>query len=489
VRPVVGIRARLAIALIVVVAGALAGAYLMVVPSLERRLVEAKLDQLQTNAEQLATILATRAFVDDLDVQVASASAIYSSGVAVFNVYGTPPALFTASYAATPGPETLARDTVALGAARSAAVTRGRVVRGGRQYAEVAVPIYNGPPIVRFGEDRSGLGTADLLLFTDSLGDQLATVKLIERRLVYAAAVAIAIAIALGSVAAALHARRIRRIERAAHRIAAGTFDEPLEDAGRDEVGELARAFDRMRVRLGSLDTARREFVANASHELRTPLFSLAGFLELLDDEDLDEETRRGFLATTREQVERMATLAAHLLDLSRLDAGRLRVEREDVDLADAARVVVEELAPLAAASGHVLELEAGEQVFATADEERVIQVLRALAGNALVHTRPGTRVVVRACRRPGGAVIEVEDDGDGIPAEHLGGIFERFYRVEGTRASGSGLGLAIARELAAVMDGELAVTSRPGHTVFALTLPPSAAEAGAPRDAVAVST
>ena len=132
-----------------------------------------------------------------------------------------------------------------------------------------------------------------------------------------------------------------------------------MVDLGDDELGELAAAFERMRVQLSQLDTARKEFVANASHELRTPLFSLAGFLELMADEDLDEETRAGFLATTREQVERLTKLAADLLDLSRMDAGRLRVEREEVVLADAARVLVDELTPLAEATGHRFVLQA----------------------------------------------------------------------------------------------------------------------------------
>ena len=127
-----------------------------------------------------------------------------------------------------------------------------------------------------------------------------------------------------------------------------------------------------MRVQLAQLDTARKEFVANASHELRTPLFSLAGFLELMADEDLDEETRAGFLATTREQVERLTKLAADLLDLSRMDAGRLRVEREEVALADTARLLVDELAPLAEATGHTVTVEADADAWAVADEERV---------------------------------------------------------------------------------------------------------------------
>src|SRR5262245_64981800 len=92
-----------------------------------------------------------------------------------------------------------------------------------------------------------------------------------------------------------------------------------------------------MRQRLAQLDDARRAFIANASHELRTPLFSLGGFLELFQDEDLDEETRQEFLNTMSEQVERLQKLATDLLDLSALDAGRLRVDREPVDMADVA--------------------------------------------------------------------------------------------------------------------------------------------------------
>ena len=210
-----------------------------------------------------------------------------------------------ADSAATAGP--VSDDPVALETARTTRVARGRVQRGGRPFGEVAVPL---------------LPSGNVLLLSTSIEDQLATVRVVKRRLLYATGVALAIAAILGTGAATLHARRIRRLERAANRIAEGQFDEPVVDLGDDELGELAAAFERMRVQLSQLDTARKEFVANASHELRTPLFSLAGFLELMADEDLDEETRAGFLATTREQVDRLTKLAADLLDLSRLDAG-----------------------------------------------------------------------------------------------------------------------------------------------------------------------
>jgi two-component system, OmpR family, sensor kinase len=311
-----------------------------------------------------------------------------------------------------------------------------------------------------------------VMLLSSSLSDQLATVALVKRRLLYATVVALSIAVLLGFVVAAIHARRLGRLQTAADRIAEGAFDEPIVDDADDEVGQLAASFDRMRIQLAQLDQARREFVANASHELRTPLFSLAGFLELLDDEDLDESTRHEFLATTRSQVERLTKLATDLLDLSRLDVGRMRIERDEVGLAEVARVVAEDFFVLADASRHTLLLQVDDDAWAHADEERVQQITRALIGNALTHTPAGTTVQLRVERRGPRVALVVEDDGPGIPPEHLERIFQRFYRIEGGQASGSGLGLAIARELAGLMGGTVTVASRPGATTFTLELP-----------------
>jgi signal transduction histidine kinase len=168
------------------------------------------------------------------------------------------------------------------------------------------------------------------------------------------------------------------------------------------------------------------------------------------------------------EQVDRLAKLATELLDLSRADAGRLRVERDAIDLTDVAETTVDEFTPLAAAGGRALDLIGDDAIHVLGDEQRVLQIARALVENALVHTPEGTHVQVRV----GEGVLEVEDDGPGIPDDHATHVFERFYRIEGHRSSGSGLGLAIARELAQAMDGSLELESEPGSTVFRLVLP-----------------
>ena len=201
----------------------------------------------------------------------------------------------------------------------------------------------------------------------------------------------------------------------------------------------------------------------------------MGGFLELMTDEDLDPATQREFMATMREQVARLAKLATDLLDLSRLDAGRLTVEEEQVDLVALAEILADEFRAVALSGGHELGVENGNEASALGDEERALQIGRILVENALVHTPPGTSVRIRTSRRDGSALLTVEDKGPGIPPEHAGHVFERFYRVEGSVASGSGLGLAIARELAELMGGSVELHAAAGRTIFALVLPTAA--------------
>jgi signal transduction histidine kinase len=242
--------------------------------------------------------------------------------------------------------------------------------------------------------------------------------------------------------------------------------------SGRDELAQLGLAFERMRGRLSQLERARREFIANASHELRTPIFSLGGFVELMADEELDDETRREFLATMQEQIRRLQKLATALLDLSRLDAGQLLVDVEPLELASVAEVVADEFTVVAHASGHRIEVVG--RADALGDEQRVLQIARILVENAIRHTPPGTGVRLELGSDGETAWLVVADDGPGIPDEHREQVFERFYRIEGNRASGSGLGLAIARQLAILMGGSLELEVGP-RTRFRLRLPAAA--------------
>jgi signal transduction histidine kinase len=443
---------RLSLALAVVVLGALAVVWVALVPTLERRLVAGRLAELaasvRATARDAARTIPDQDFIDQA-ARESDARVVYfqplSSGR--HPVLG---AIFDSSKLTVA--DQIARDPVALRAENDPGVQRGRVQRSGDDFAEAAVA------------DADG----NVLLFSASLHATLEDVDLVRSRLLWSGLIGLAVALVAGFGAASLFARRIRRLERAADRIAAGDFAEPVEDSGRDELGELADAFDRMRLQLARLDDARRQFIANASHELRTPIFSLGGFLELLRDEELDEATRAEFLETAAEQVNRLSKLATDLLDLSRLDAGPVRLEPEPVALPVVAADLAEELGALARRRERPLEVVVEEEATVLADRERVLQVGRALVDNALVHTPDGTRVRIVAR----GAALAVEDDGQGIPLEHQEQVFARFSRLDGSRASGTGLGLAIARELALRMNGSLELESQPGRTVFTLRLP-----------------
>jgi len=453
--PLRSVGARLSLALVVVVALALAVVYVALVPTLQRRLVDAKLSQLRRAASALPSQLADSELApQDFVTNVQSS---VNARVVVFNILSRTPLTLAPVADSLEGKNAsdVAQDPVATRAAARGRAESGSVTRGDEQYAEAAVPLPGGPP--------------DALLLVAPLHDTLADVDLVQRRLLVAGLIALAASVALGYGAASAFALRIRRLERAADRIAGGDLSQPVRDEGDDEVGQLARAFERMRGRLAQLDDARRAFIANASHELRTPLFSLAGFLELLRDEELDDTTRREFLATASEQVGRLTKLATDLLDLSRLDAGRMRVEHEEVDLAAEAETLAEEFQPVALGADHPLDVVVEGRPAAWADAERVLQIGRILLENALRHTPAGTpvRIVVR---EP--AQLAVVDEGPGISPEDAARVFERFTRLEGGIATGSGLGLAIARDLASLMGGAVTLESRPGWTEFALSLP-----------------
>jgi signal transduction histidine kinase len=448
-----GVGVKLSLALLVLVTAALAIVYVAVVPSLEDRLVTSKVHRAH---RQVGTVAGRyRVEADALSADLL-AQAYPAYRIAIFRDLGGRPSVYddSAAILASGG---LEDDPLVAEAFRRGGIVSGTVRRHRARYAEAAELVSTPEPRV--------------VLLSTSVESELGDIKLVKRRLLAAGGVALLLALALGFGAATLHARRIRRLERAANRIAHGHFDEPVVDRGADELGELAAAFEHMRRRLAALDDARREFVANASHELRTPLFALGAALELLEDETMDDATRDDFLRTMQEQVDRLTRLAGDLLDLTRIDAGRLPIEAGEVDLAATASTLGREFEAAALAVEHPLVVEADGRAAAHGDGDRVLRIGRALVENALRHTPPGTSVRISAAQRDGRAVLEVRDDGPGVPPDQLEHVFQRFYRVDGTRASGSGLGLAIARELAELMDGELTLGSDHG-TVVRLSLP-----------------
>jgi signal transduction histidine kinase len=348
---------------------------------------------------------------------------------------------------------------VAQDAAQTGHTATGSEPTNNGRIAEAALPILIGDKVRR------------VVVYSTSLSDVQSTVELIRNRILIAGGIALLVGgLGVFLVARAL-ARRVKRLEQAAERVAGGDFSHPIPVESSDEIGELALAFNDMQRQLAQLDSARKRFIATASHELRTPVHSLGGFVELLQDEDLDEEDRRAFLEQIAEQVDRLRNLSADLLDLSKLEAGSLELHPEPTDVGALARSVSAEFTPAAARHRSDVDVHVGtEEIEANCDPDRVAQIVRILLDNALTHTPRGTHIEVSAARANGQVSLAVQDHGLGIKRTLLPRVFEPFYTSDDVQ--GSGLGLAIARELAERMEGRLAVESVPGRTTFTLEFP-----------------
>jgi len=230
---------------------------------------------------------------------------------------------------------------------------------------------------------------------------------------------------------------------------------------------------DEMQRRLRRLDSARREFIANASHELRTPIASLGGFVELLDDDpEPDPASRREFVRTMRGQVDRLTKLSTDLLDLSRLDADAVSLRTEVIDPLELAADVAAEFGAAAEHHGTDLrvQLSNGDNPLVQADRGRTTQIMRILIDNALKHTPPGTEIAISTSSTRNSSRLSVTDNGPGIETRARERVFDRFFTADSV--SGSGLGLAIARELARLMGGDVELETRRRRTTFTLTLP-----------------
>lgn len=263
----------------------------------------------------------------------------------------------------------------------------------------------------------------------------------------------------------------LRDMVRQATLLAGGQGHEHVTATSRDEVGELARAFNHMADELAAADRMRRDLVANVSHELRTPISALHGVIENLLDgvQSPDQAVLAGLLA----QIERLERLVAQLLDLSRLEDGAAVLERRTVDVGELVHTAVE-AATLGRDADITLDLQ--PRLALDGDPDRLVGVLTNLLANALRHSPADTPVAVTARNGDVGVVITVTDEGAGIPAADAERVFERFYRTDAGRAAsagGSGLGLAIARWIVDLHGGTLRVDGdHPGGCRMVLALP-----------------
>jgi signal transduction histidine kinase len=459
------LRTRLTLVFFAITLLAMLVLYMYVAPGLQNRLLGEKLDQLSKAARlDSAPISSTVGSSDPADVvrvTVQRAALISGDRVTLLAVNRAQGALQLSSQADSSNPATTQQLSfpVALTAIASGKITTGTEGTSSGGVAESAYPIM-----------LDGIVTT-VIVYSASVADISRNVTTVRHEILVAGAIALLLALVAGYLVARALAQRVKRLELAAKQVAAGDFRHPIPVDSTDELGQLALAFNEMQHQLEQMDMARKKFIATASHELRTPVFSLGGFVELLEDEELDPETRRRFLEQVREQVQRLGKLSVNLLDLSKLEAGSLELRPEEVDLGELTRSVSGEFEPTLAQHDSRLELRLpSRRIAANCDPVRVAQIMRILIDNALTHTPPGTQIVVTAARDNGRVSLAVRDNGEGIDGQVIERVFEPFYTADDVQ--GSGLGLTIASELADRMDGALSVKSAPGETEFTLEIP-----------------
>jgi signal transduction histidine kinase len=364
---------------------------------------------------------------------------------------------------------------------------------GSYRVATAALPQFQNPPaFIQYARDTGSLDATiqspDPLFveYARNTGSVEATIQRLWLFLGLGVLGGTALAALAGMAVAGRAMRPIARLTQTAREIAS-TRDPSRrmpEPETEDEVGELARTLDQM---LRELDARRsetelmmelqREFVADASHELRTPLTSILANLELLSERLAADQTQgeeSEIVESALRSSRRMSRLVSDLLLLARADAGRTG-PRQECDLAEVAAAAVSEARPVA--NGHRLTLTSGGPIPVKANPDELHRLALNLIDNGLRHTPPGTEIHVATERRDGDAVLEVSDDGPGLPAGMEEQVFSRFVRGPGPADlvgdTGTGLGLAIVKAVATSHGGEVeAGSSRAGGARFVVRLP-----------------
>lgn len=314
------------------------------------------------------------------------------------------------------------------------------------------------------------------LMFINDHDLTLATILL-----VFAAGIGMALGYFLFSFLTA----NLSALNAGALRVAAGQFDTRVHIAGRDEVAQLAVAFNQMAAQLQEaalqqqrLDALRRELIAWVGHDLRTPLASVRAVVEALADGVVeDPDTFQRYLRTAKREVGALSSLIDDLFDMAQIDAGGLRLDLRPNSLSDLISDTLESFTELAAGrevtlNGHV---DPGVDPVIL-DARHIGRVLANLVTNAVRHTPAGGAVTIEAHALPDAAAVDIIDTGEGIQPEDLPYVFDRFYRAEKSRSratGGAGLGLAIAKGIVETHGGRITVRSTPGSgTTFTFTLP-----------------
>ncbi len=316
-----------------------------------------------------------------------------------------------------------------------------------------------------------------VLLYAAPVAEMLDSLEMVEtqsRRIFLLTALAAMIVAVLLS---RLITRPINGLTRTISKMGEGDLSVRAAEHGHDEIRTLAENINTMAEQLEHLDQARNQFVSNASHELRTPMTTMKILLEnVLYQPDMPEDLRTEFLTDMDHEIDRLSHVVSDLLTLTRIDSGRIEIQREQLNFAALVEETVRLLQPQAQQRSQQILTKLPQDVILYGDSSKLGLIVYNLVENALKYSQDNCLVRVELQVKGRNAILTVADQGVGIPKEDLDHIFERFYRVDKARSrdtGGTGLGLSIVRQMVQMHGGDITVKSEMGKgSVFTVLLP-----------------
>lgn len=343
---------------------------------------------------------------------------------------------------------------------------------------EGASHFYNEPVLwVILPVQEKGQVIGGVTLFSPVMGITLTMTK-VKNLFIYSAVVSIIFATVIAYFFSRSVSQPLQEMNQVARRVAEGKFDGRVDFQSNDEIGELGQSFNFMAGEIERHEKMRREFVANVSHELRSPLTSIQGFIEaLMDGKDKTPEARQRYLDIVHRETLRLTGLVNELLDLSRVEAGIVRMKMDELDLVGVIDRVLEKYRPALEVRGlKVIRKLPPAIPEVKGDGDRIQQVMNNLLDNAIRYSEKDGEIVIAVEKTADSVKISVQDHGKGIPADELPYVWDRFYKVDKARSrnvEGTGLGLAIARQIVEQHGGKVEATSVPRHgSTFSFSIP-----------------
>jgi len=332
---------------------------------------------------------------------------------------------------------------------------------------------------------KDGNRILGIVRFALPLSEVQLQIRLIYRVVLFGALAAILIALTVAYFISRSITSPIAQMKETAQRIAKGDFSKKVRIKSKDELGELAKSLNIMSdelqqkiENLKQMDKVRTDFVANVSHELKTPLTLIKGYIETLEDKAIDDkEKARKFVSIIKEHTARLENIISDLLTLSELELSRDSITKVEFDL----RILIDDVVlgfghALAAKNLYLSVNSKGSDFRIKADQNKIEQVFVNLIDNAIKYTKETGKIVVSIIEHRDQFTVTVEDNGIGIPEQHLNRVFERFYRVDKARSrhlGGTGLGLSIAKHIALAHKGKVNIESQTNKgTTVSVTLP-----------------